>query len=305
VPRVRGFRSKSPCSLAGWFPTPSARACICLPRGGTSWHPTPRALMRSTSRPPPPATRAPQVEREHHGIGIHHTIAPLHHDAGSAAIPHHHVWCAKLPRTPMGCPGWEQWVRRHGVIGRHTPLPAHGRLEGGMAGSTAPLPVTAGRRRSGRPTSSFHPRCSSPPCACRHPGAEPAAECCMGRRPRPFAAALPRSGEQTRLPRSRGRSAGPAHPLRLAERGARPCAGEEGGGSCAALEDGERRAAQRHGSRSATTVEDGGEAVAKFERYCFPVCLAGGRLVKEATAESGCRCRSSSWGRAASGQGGG
>ena len=123
---------------------------------------------------------------------------------------------------------------------------------------------------------------------------------------RSCAASLRRADAPPRLPHSRGRSGGPAHPLRLAEHGARPCAGEEGGGARAALEDGERRAAQRQGSRSDTTVEDdGGEAVAKFERYCFPGCLAGGRLVKEAAAESGCRCRLSLWGRAASGQGGG
>ena len=82
-----------------------------------------------------------------------------------------------------------------------------------MAGSTAPLPVTAGRRRNGRPTGSLHPRRSSPPSACRRPGAKPAAECCVGRRPRPCAAALPRSGEQMRLR---------ACPIRVAVRVARP-----------------------------------------------------------------------------------
>jgi len=107
----------SSCSLAGWLPKPSARACFCLPRGGTSWHPTPRALLRSTSGPPPPAARAPQIEREHHGIGVQHAVAPLHRDADSAAVLHHHVRCAELPRTPTDCPGREQRVRRHGVSG--------------------------------------------------------------------------------------------------------------------------------------------------------------------------------------------
>ena len=81
----------SSCSLAGWLPKPSARACFCLPQGGTLWHPTPRALLRSTSGPPPPAARAPQIEREHHGIGVQHAVAPLHRDADSAAVLQHAV----------------------------------------------------------------------------------------------------------------------------------------------------------------------------------------------------------------------
>ena len=91
TPRSRRRTSSAPPSPSLCSPPPPAPLSglqLLRRRRGRSRAPL---AGRPRPQPLPPAAHAPWAERGHHDVGVHHAVAPLHRDAGGAAVPHHHT----------------------------------------------------------------------------------------------------------------------------------------------------------------------------------------------------------------------